>query len=230
MLHRFIGSLFLSRLFSTPSGRAFQLGFMADAEESDEGHVFDELIARVDDPDLGKLVRLHRADEERHAIMLRGAALRQGVPIEPVPTELRFILRIDRHLGGFSKKFVGGRAGVMEAYVLLQVIEERAVREFPAIVRELEKVDPESAKVVDKVLHDEERHVKYAQAISRRYAPDLVTLEKTLASFRRVEARAFEEQRIATVKHAYDRGLLSGGSWIERGLWRSIPAEPGAIA
>src|SRR5205085_1933012 len=112
---------------------------------------------------LQKLVRRHRDDEVRHARILRQASERVGAgPIPAVPPELRVVHRIDRHVGGLASKFASGNAEVMETYLLLQVIEERAVSEFPAIVRALRPIDPEAARDVAGVLRDEARHVKYA--------------------------------------------------------------------
>jgi hypothetical protein len=218
-----LDQLYLRRLVATPRGRSFLLSFMTDAEESDEKGVFDHLLARVDDPELHKMVRVHRDDETRHAEMLRACVLRQGVPAEPVPRDLRVVDRIDRMLGGLAARFVADERGVMEAYVLLQVIEERAVRQFPGIVRALRPVDPGSADTVARVLRDEERHVRYARAISRRYAPDETTLERTLRRFREVEARAYADHGRAFASAVADRDLLSARG-PERLFWRALSA------
>lgn len=220
-----MNTLYLSRLVRSPRGRSFLLAFMADAEESDEGAVFDALVARVEDAQLQKLVRRHRDDEARHARILREASLRAsgGADVPQVPEELRIVLRIGRHVGGFAEDFAAGKAGVMEAYLLLQVIEERAVRQFPAIVRALAEVDPESAAVVAGVVRDEARHVKYAQAISRRYAPDAHALAATLARYREAEARAFLEHQQAFLRHALRERLIETGR-VERLFWRALAA------
>jgi len=212
---------FLDRLVATPRGRAFLLDFMADAEESDEAGVFDRLLARVDDEKVRKLVRIHRDDETRHAELLRECVVRTGVVPEPLPLELRIVDRIDRELGGFAARFTADEHGVMEAYLMLQVIEERAVRQFPAIERALRKVDPRSADVVARVLADERRHVGYARAISRRYAPDAATLASTLQRFRAAEQRAFTAHGDDVLRVVLARGLLSVGG-IERRLWQTL--------
>jgi hypothetical protein len=216
-----LDQLYLRRLVASPRGRSFLLSFMADAEESDEKGVFDHLLARVDDPELHKMVRVHRDDEKRHAEMLRACVVRQGVPAFAVPPELRVVDRIDRLLGGLAAKFVGDERGVMEAYVLLQVIEERAVRQFPGIVRALRPVDPASADTVARVVRDEERHVRYARAISRRYAPDEATLGRTLRRFREVEERAYAAHGRAFAAAVAERDLLTVRG-PERFFWRAL--------
>lgn len=212
---------FLDRLVATPRGRAFLLDFMADAEESDEAGIFDRLLARVDDEALHKLVRIHRDDETRHAQMLRDCVARTGVVPDPLPLELRIVDRIDRELGGFAARFTADQHGVMEAYVLLQVIEERAVRQFPAIEQALRRVDPTTADVVARVIADERRHVGYARAISLRYAPDAATLARTVAAFRAAETRAFEAHGDDVLRVVLERDLLAVGS-LERWMWKAL--------
>src|SRR5262249_60246705 len=87
----------------------------------------------------------------------------------------------------------GDELGIMRVYALLQIVEERGVTQFAHIVRALRPVDAESARVIEGIIADEERHVKYARAISRRYAPDEATLERTLDALRALEARAFAD-------------------------------------
>ena len=224
-LRTLIQTRYLDRLVASDRGRAFLLAFMADAERSDEQMVFDTLLARVDDPELHKLVRIHRDDEERHGEILEACLRRVGATPPAVPDALRFIFRLDAELDGFAAEFVEGRRGVMEAYVLLQVIEERAVVQYPGIERALRRVDPHAADVVARVVEDERRHVRYARAISRRYAKDADTLARTLARFRRAEATAFAAHGQAFLRFATDHDLLAVG-WPEKLLWRALGAAP----
>lgn len=220
-----IGARFRERLVATPRGRAFLVRFLQSTEESDEAGIFDLLLARVDDPELRKLVRIHRDDEDRHAAIFRGCVERisaaSGVRPGPVPDDLRIVARIDELLGGLADPLRSGRLGVMEMYVVLQVIEERAVREWPAIVRALQPVDPDTARAVEGVVRDEQRHVKYARAISRRYAPDEATLERTLTHVREVEAAAYAENADAFLRIVVDRDLLDVGR-VERAFWKGL--------
>lgn len=218
---RFVTSLYFNRLARSRRGRSFLLHFLADAEDSDERGVFDALLSRVEDPGLHKMVRIHRDDELRHAAMLREAAARVGGEHVPVPDDLRIVLRIGRYLGLADAAPLPQNIDVMETYALLQVIEERGVREFPAIVRALEPVDPESAAVMASIVRDEERHVKYCKAISKRYAPHPATLERSLARCREAEARAFADHGDAFLRFVVDRDLLDVGP-LERRIWRAL--------
>jgi rubrerythrin len=220
-----IGARFRERLVATARGRAFLVRFLQSTEESDEGGVFDMLLSRVHDPEFHKMVRIHRDDEERHTEIFRSCVERiskaSGVEPGPVPEELRIVGRIDHLLGGLAEPFVAGRLGVMEIYVLLQVLEERAVREWPAFVSVLRPVDPETASAVERVIRDEQRHVKYARAIGRRHAPDEATFARTLKHVREVEEAAFAEHADAFVRIAVERDLLDVGP-VERMFWKGV--------
>jgi len=212
---------FMDRLFSCARGRAFMLNLLADAEIEDEGKVFETLKARVDDAELRKLVRIHHDDEKRHNLMLLECVARNGGAPGPVPPELRVAHRLDEELGGFFDSFIGGRKDVMEAYVLLLVLEERACFQFPLLVETLHKYDPNSARVLDQVLCDERRHARYARAISRRYAPDPETLAETIERFSAAEERAVNRYTADLIRHALDHDLLPVGG-LERLFWRAM--------
>lgn len=217
-----LARLFLSRLVRGPKGRAFLFNFMADAEESDEG-AFDEALTRVR-PDVEKMVRRHRDDEERHARLLRECLARTGISPGPVPDELRYIARIERivkSVPGGSWLTAAGDLGVMRLYAMLELIEERGVARFGLIAEALRRVDPQSAAVVASIVDDEKRHVKYARAISRRYAPDSAILATTLEQFRHIEARAFAEHSAAQLRHAVDADLLVVNP-VERLFWKAL--------
>lgn len=219
-----IGDRYLERQAATERGRVFLLSFLVRAEEGDELGVFDELLARVDDDALRSMVQKHKADEERHASLLRACLARYGAEPMTLPPSLDVVSRIDRHAGRVGESFVTGALGVMEAYVVLQVIEERGVRQFPRIADALRPHDRESAAVLDVITRDEARHVRYARAISRRYAPSVAVLDATLARVRAAEERAFAEQRTAMLRFGLDHGLVDL-SPLEALAWRSLLAS-----
>lgn len=199
-----------ARLLGTPRGRAFHLSWMAHAEEADEG-VFDAVLERVAPPDLHGLVRTHAEDERRHAALLRGCIERTGMAVETIPDELRYIERLRRAGGSTSLDdlFANGDVSIMQLFTMLQVVEERGVAQFPLVEQALRVVDPASADVLAAIIRDERRHVKYAEAISRRYAPDPTTLAECAALCRVVEAQAFAENQQAYAAFATRQGLLA---------------------
>jgi hypothetical protein len=218
-----LGPLVLSRLVATARGRAFLLSFMADAEEADEG-AFDRLAARVDAPELAKMVRTHQADEERHARILRGAIARQGAAAPPLPGALRIIDRIDAAAGGaFRLGFPDDdpRTGVLKVYALLQAVEERGCAQFPLIARAIAPHDPDAAAEIEAITRDEERHVLYARAIARRYAADEAAYLDTLAWARALEQRAFDAHGRAFTAHVLASGLAGAAP---RAIFRAVAA------
>lgn len=204
---------FLRHVVATPEGRAYVLNQVAFAEASDEGRVFARIRAQVDDPALARMIAKHEADEVRHAEMF-GARLRAtGIDPGPVPQNVRLLDRLDRKLGErgvgfFDRPIVDGRS-IMEAYLVLQVIEERALHQFGVLERAFAEVDPETAVVFRAVARDEERHLRYCHAISRRYAPTEALRLATLARFRLAEAEAFRENSAANAGVLLDTVLRS---------------------
>jgi rubrerythrin len=201
----------MKRLASSPEGRAFILRQLADAESNGENQIFDRLLRKVDDPQLQKMVEKHQADEVRHAHLYTKAAERQGVTSRPVPEHLKLIDRLDRAAGGFLTHPVETDRDVMEAYVMLQVIEERGITQFKLLEQAFRPYDAESADVIAEIAGDEERHLRYCLAISRRYAPDEATRLTTLVKYRELEAKCFAENSQAMSEHTMEKGYFSGG-------------------
>ena len=164
-------------------------------------------------------------DEARHAEMLRTRVRAiidaNGIAAPVVPRSLSIVQRIDDALGGMGAKFVAQERTIMDAYVLLEVVEDRAVEQFPRIAAALERVDPESAATVRSIWEDEKRHVLYARAINRRYAPSPEELTRALARVRAVEQRAFDDNGAAFLRHALDEDLLAL-HFPESLLWRAM--------
>ena len=215
-----LAGFFLNDLLADAPGRAFVLNQAAVAEATDEGRLFDLVLEQVDDPALAKMVRKHRDDETRHAAMFSACVARQGVDPGELPTDLRLLDVIDRRLGGFFAKPIEDALGVMETYLLLQVIEERALHQFSLLEAAMRRHDPETADVIAQIAADERRHLRYCHAIARRYAPDPLTQAETLARFRLVEARAFQEHSRRNMAHMLDHGLVR--SKVRTALWRAV--------
>lgn len=212
---------YLRHMVKTKKGRAFILTQLADAESNGESAVFDRILARVADADLQKMVVKHRDDEVRHAQLYRAAAERQGVPLEEPPAHLKLIDRLDRAAGGFfDKPIVDGR-DVMEAYVMLQVIEERGITQFKLLEQAFRAVDRQTADVIAEIARDEERHLRYCVAIARRYAPDEETRLATLTRYRALEAKCFADNSRALMEHTHAHGHFAAGPLVKL-FWRAV--------
>jgi rubrerythrin len=212
---------FARRLLKTPEGRAHVLNQVADAESNGENQVFEHVLRHVQDPALRKMIEKHQADEVRHEQLFRACLPRTGVDPGPVPAHLKLIDRLDRAVGGFFSHPIVDDQGVMEAYVMLQVIEERAIVEFAIFEQAFRDYDPATADVFAEVARDEARHLKYCHAISQRYAPSPETLARTLARYRALEARCFQENGAANLEHTLARGILAGSPLV-KWFWKTI--------
>ena len=201
---------YMKHLFSTPEGRAHVLSQAADSEASGEAAIFEQTLKKAEDPDLARLIGRHRDDELRHEQLFRARVRAQGVGEPSVPEELKLIGRIDEKLGGILSRPISGPRGVLEAYSLLQALEERAVFSFKMFIAAFETTDPESAHITREVLADEERHLKYCVAVARRYARDEAERLEVLDQMRRVEGEAFRENQLANMKFTLERGWIGG--------------------
>jgi rubrerythrin len=226
-LHEQLHRWFLSDLFSTARGRAYVLSQAAEAESGGEKRIFDVLLEHVREPELERMVKKHSDDETRHAAMYRACADRQGVVLPPIPEELRIIDRIDEYIGRTrtgGERFFDARVHderyVMEAYLFLQVLEERAVQQFTVLGEALRPYDRQSADVVVEIEADERRHLRYCHAISKRYAPSADVLAETLAQFRLAEAQAYQEHTRQSLEFILSHGFLT--SRAKTLVWRGI--------
>lgn len=212
---------FLGRVIASPEGRAHLLNQLADAEGNGENGFFDRVLSHVDDPALQKMIAKHRDDELRHEQLFLAARDKTGIDPGPVPDELKLIDRLDRAVGNFFAQPIRDRRGVMEAYLMLQVVEERALTQFALIERAFRRVDPDTADVIAGIARDEERHLKYCHAIARRYAPSPEAQRDTLAELRRIEARCFADNGRANLEYLFDRGLVAVHP-VEKWFWQGV--------
>jgi rubrerythrin len=219
-LKKTLTKLYMTEMLRTPRGQAHLLNQIAEAEESGEARVFDDALAHVDDPKLQKMIELHREDEIRHGLLFRECLARTGVDPGPVPADLKALDRIDRKMGGFFERDIKDGYGVMQAYLILQVIEERAIEQFSMVEPVFRKYDAKTADVFKEVAADEQRHLKYCHAITKRYAPDQTTLERELGRLRQLEAEAHLETEQANTRYAFEHDLLTPG--FPRWLWRNV--------
>ena len=223
---------FMTQMFSHPRGRAHLLSMASDAEATGEGRVFEELLKRKDDAELQRLVVRHRDDEVRHAELLaeraQANAAAAGVEVPKVPSHLKLIERLDKALGGFFARPLDTDLDVMRAYLVLQVIEERAITQFDLYVEAMKDVDPVTAETFRQISKDESRHLRYCHAIARRYAPSEQVHAEELRHIRQVEARVFAENSNDNLDYALSQGLLPVG-WATRMAWRVIGTVAGTM-
>jgi sphingolipid 4-desaturase/C4-monooxygenase len=216
-----IGSLFLQHITPTPRGRAHILALVASTERNDEGRIFKALESRTDDEFLQTVSKKHSADETRHAELLDARIDATGNGVPQLPDFLNMVNQLDAALNGLMSKPIETREDVMRAYLLLQVVEERAISQLPLFIEGFREHDAESSDVFQVLLKDEERHLKYCHAISRRYAPNEKRRLETLNHFRKVEAQVFARGTMLNLKYVLSEQLLVVG-WPAKWLWSAL--------
>ena len=115
------------------------------------------------------------------------------------------------------------RVDVMRASLLLHVIEERAVTQLPLFIEAFREADPESARLFERLLNDERRHLGYCHAVARRCAPSAAMHNQTLSHYRHVEARVFAQGTLNNLRYVLDAGLMPV-SVPMKGAWRTLAA------
>jgi hypothetical protein len=227
---------FMKRLVSTPEGRNHLLRELADAEGNGENGFFEIVLSKVDDASLKQMIQKHKADELRHEQMFLECAARTGATAEPLPDSVKYVERIFETVGFYDQPIETGE-DIMRAYLLLQAVEERSVVQFKLMERVFRDIDVTTAQVFVAIGKDEERHIKYCQAVARRYAPDAATHDRALAEMRELEARAFAANSRANMDYTFARGWFGGGAltkWLFRTLSNlssgKLPLTPFATA
>ena len=206
-LRETVSRTFLGSLLASPQGRAYALVQAAIAEGTDEGAVFEHVATRVADGELQRMVKKHAEDEERHAALFFGCADRQGVGRPEIPKELRVLELLDARIGVFGRP-VATDEDVMMSYLVLQVIEERAIEQFATMEPVMRRYDSRTADVLAGIGKDEERHLLYCRAITKRYAPNEAVREQKLAALREAEAHAFREHQQNGIAYIMGRADL----------------------
>jgi hypothetical protein len=211
---------FMKRVVATPEGRAHILRELGDAEGNGENGFFENILAQVNDPALRQMIRKHKEDELRHERMFLACAERTGVAAQPIPPEVKYVERIFDAVG-FYERPIQSDEDIMNAYLLLQAVEERSVVQFKLFEQVFAEIDPLTAATFAAIGKDEERHIKYCHAIARKYAPDAATHDQKLAEMRALEAQAFADNSRANMDHVFAKNWFDGGAltkWFFRAL------------
>lgn len=211
----------LRTTIASPLGRAMVLNQLADAERNGEAEFFDRILRHVDDEKLARLVRTHHADEIRHARRFQERADAQGVGEVAVPNEVKLLDRVDAAMGGLMSSPIATKRGVMEGYLVLQVLEERAIVQFAILERAFVEVDAKTAAVLREITADEERHLRYCYTLARHFAPSTEAHDAFLGYARLVEARAFKANGAANLER-FARELFPAGT--SRAAFRAVAA------
>jgi rubrerythrin len=193
-------------LFSQTMSKAFAFAAYAEAEDSGEGEFFARTLHHVADTRLRRMVERHRDDERRHAHILRERREALGLPELPVPAHLMLVERLSDAAGGVLDKPLATADELADAFALLYVIEERALDEFARSSKALaEAGDEESAALFLTIRKDEERHLRYCNAVGSRYAADFPA---RVDRMRAIELKAYGAASRDWTWHQIESGYL----------------------
>jgi hypothetical protein len=216
-----ISIAFVRQVSAVPEGLAFLLTQCIANEEYGECGVFARLTEATDDPEVQRTIRKHRADELRHAGMLRACLSQVGTGPMPVPPHLDAVAAMDRAIGVASERALRSDRDIMDLYLALLVLEERAATQFPLFARAARGTPVGDA--MDSIAKDEERHIRYCRAISRRFAHSPAVLKATLRELRHIEERTFREISRGNMVHLLESGWLRS-SRLQRTAWCALAA------
>ncbi|HMV66740.1 MAG TPA: hypothetical protein PKA64_07810 [Myxococcota bacterium] len=206
-------------ILAQPPALAFALSSYADAEGSGEGEVFTRALRRVTEPRLQAMICKHQEDELRHAALFDARREALGLAAHAIPDHLKIIDLLSDAAGGVLDAAMDTDEDVARVYLLLYVVEERALDEFGRSARAFAAAgDFETAALFAAVARDEERHVQYCEAVGRRHLADPSTWAARLDAMRAVERRVYAGQTRAWTWHLLRSGLLR----LPRGLDRLV--------
>jgi len=156
-------------LWRDPKRRARKLLQFAEVE-ADGGRDINRAAELTRDPRLRQSYFVHARDERRHAAMFRKRGL-----------EIRATLPPPIRAKGAGDWIGGGERGLDDVRVeqesdgallaFLHLSEKTAAREF-AVYRDVLGHDPETRALFDRILKDEEFHMRYTLAELERVSPD----------------------------------------------------------
>jgi rubrerythrin len=226
------------QMITQPKALAYALSSYAEAESGGENLVFERCLARVQDPKVKAMIRRHQDDEIRHASMLDARREALGLPRMIIPEELKVVQCLSREAGGVLDLPMDEDRHVALAYHLLFVVEERALDEFGRAIAAFRLAgDAGTADLFASIQQDEARHLKYCDAIARRYSADTADFERERARMRAVERLVYGQQARGFTLHLLREGLLvlpepwnTGFSWLLRATNAMRLPAPAALA
>jgi len=151
-----------------PVRRAHRLLRFAEVE-ADGGRDLVRAADLTPDPRLRRLYLRHARDERRHADIFqrRGVEILRGLPAAPAPAwEAAWLAPGERGLDDVALE----RTRDAPLLAFLHLSEQAAARDF-AVYSRLLSFDPETRKVFERVLRDEDYHMRYTRQELARVSP-----------------------------------------------------------
>lgn len=197
------------RIMSQRLSAGFAMSSYADAESSGENLVFERALRRATDPKVEKMIRVHQADEGRHAKMIDDRREALGLPLFEIPAHLKMVDLLSEAAGGVLDLPMDKDADVGVVYALLYVVEERAIESFQRLTRTASDLgDTETLAMFQAIEADEVRHLGYCRAIGTKYAGSKEAFEAEVVRIRGVEAELYAKVSRGFLLHMLKHGYL----------------------
>ncbi len=191
---------------------------MADAEGGNSGELclFDKIEDYVKDPAIKNIIRVHKADEEKHEQMFLDYIKILGEKPEPLTDEMRLLKMLDRELNILEKPVTSDQ-DVINIMTLLLVIEERAIFEFENM-RRVFKNDHAIMSMLDEAIKDEEKHLKFCKKVIDHFKADKEKVEEQYQEYKKLEDLAYRKLSLNLMTFYLDNKFVENE--LSQKFWR----------
>lgn len=178
----------LQKLVETPRGRNYLIAYIAKNEEQAVPRLA-SLVKEIPDDGLRRMAAAHMVDEFHHFQRLRGC-LTEFVDVESsMVGDLFDEIRPET---------------LSEKYFVLMLLEERGRTEYANFADAIRPHDERTARILDSIGKDEERHIRICETISERLGGRLT--EEKIRLYKEVEeymAREGDQQVVVYEPEAH---------------------------
>lgn len=220
MLENYLNIQFMKQALTNKKGLVHLFSQMADAEGGNSGelHLFDKIEDYIQDPTIKKIVKAHKADEEKHEQMFLDYIEMLGEKPIPLTDDIRLLKVLDSELNILNNEIKTDQ-DVINIMALLLVIEERAILEFQNLLQVFDK-DWAIKSMLEEAIKDEEKHLKFCNKIISHYTTDEVEVNKQIEEYRRLEDLSYRKLSLNHMNYCLNENFIEGS--FKQNFWRFL--------
>jgi hypothetical protein len=217
-IEEFFNFQFQKSALSSKRGLVHLFSQMADAEGGNSGELclFDKIEDYVQDPAIKNIIRVHKADEERHEQMFLDYIKLLGETPQPLTDEMRLLKMLDRELDILEKPVTSDQ-DVINIMTLLLVIEERAIMEFENM-QKVFKNDHAIMSMLEEAIKDEEKHLKFCNKVIEHFKADQNKVDEQYQEYKKLEDLAYRKLSLNLMNFYLDNEFVENE--FSRKFWR----------
>lgn len=210
LIEDFFNIQFLKQALTNKRGLVHLFSQMADAEGGNSGelHLFDKIEAYVQDPAIKKIIKSHKADEEKHEKMFLDYIELLGEKPEVLTDEMRLLKMLDRELNILEKP-VESDQDVINIMTLLLVIEERAIFEFENLLKVFNN-DWAIKSMLEEAVKDEEKHLKFCHKVINHFGADEDLVKQQYEEYKELEDLAYRKLSLNLMNFYLEQNFVKG--------------------